>query len=529
MSERTTSRLVVALLMASGPLLSIGACGGSSDDSSSDVQGDAATSDVATETSMPDDAALDASGSDASKRDATVDAGVLDAAKTLNRCGGYSELELGGNPVTPGASCGACDDGTIACVGSNVVECAGASSPPCPAPAVDAGPNACGGYGPLTFFSVDASIGDPCGECGEIQCASTTTSVCAASGACSTDAGLQSTCTIPSAAYTATPPTPTLSAETRPSVTSSSAIALSASDLVYNPYDGFLYATVSDYLDEPNGIAKIDPVSVTVLQTLYVGISPGRLALSDDGKVLWVVMNELSPAIRRVDLTTFTAESSFALPPGSGVVDINVLAGTEDSVAVLSSAPYPATSSSLVIYDHGIPRPYGVAQNANALVSTASASLLFIRPDTYPADYTVSTICADSNGAFVKGSVGQLSYAGALFSADVLYETDGTAYDAQSGTLLHTFSVTPAQYMLITTDVNDVYFLTSTDEESSDSYWVQVTGFDRTTYTSTITDLLQTSGGSIQSFTRWGRYGFAYINIYDSIVIARSTIIPDMP
>ncbi|MEO7108891.1 MAG: hypothetical protein ABI183_00520, partial [Polyangiaceae bacterium] len=429
MSDRTQSRLIFAILIACGPLFSIGACGGASDDSISIVQDDAAIDDVAIDTST-DDAALVADASrDASKTDAHADTGVPDAAKALNRCGGYSVLEIAGNTVNPGDSCGACNDGTIACVGSNVVECAGASLTPCSTSPVDAGANACGGYGALQFLSADAAIGDSCGECGQLECASSTSLVCVQSNYyCTTDAGLASACVIPSSAYTATSPSPTLPAEVRPSVTSLSGIALPGSGLAYNPYDGYLYASISPYVtSQGNSIAKIDPMSATVLATVYVGPSPTQISISDDGQALWVVLSG-SSTIRRVDLTTFTASASFAMPPTTNVYGIQVLAGTENSVAVSSYQSYPYYGYALVIYDNGTPRPYGAPiQYSTMPIATPSASLLFA---AYSYGYSVTTICADSDGAFLRGSGVTANYNPTpVFSRGLLYESDGNAYD----------------------------------------------------------------------------------------------------
>jgi hypothetical protein len=518
MSHHIISRLVVAVLIVGAPIVSIGACGGSNDDSASDVQDDAATGDAPPVA----DAAIEAALRDASTSDARVDA---DAAKTLNRCGGYSELELGGHAVTPGDSCGVCNDGTIACVGSNVVECAGASSAPCPP--VDASPNACGGYGSLTFLSASASIGDACGGCGQLQCASRISLVCGSSTSCTVDAGPAPTCTIASAAYTATTASPTLPPETRPSVTSTTAIALPATDLAFNPYDGFLYASISNDVTQGNSIAKIDPMSATVLGTVYVGASPTHIALSDDGKALWVVVT--SPlSIGRVDLTTFTVGAAFALPY-TNVLNIEVLAGTEDSLAVTTYQyfqPFGATSYSVIIYDSGVARAYAAPiEQSTATVGTASASLLFAG-GIYHSPFDIATLCIDGDGVFVTGStVPSASDVTTIFSNGVLYGTDGSAYNAQSGTLLHTF---PAGYQaLVTLDGANVYFLTSTAAGLGES--VQVTGYDRATYAVTTTDLLATNGPGLQNFIRWGRYGFAYIESYEGIDIARSTIIPDMP
>lgn len=530
MSARTRSRLVVAIAIAAGPLFAIGACGGDVDGSVSGPDDDAAADRVAFDSSTLD-AELDATTRDASRPDAPADAHVdaseADAGNTPNRCGGYATLEYAGSPATPGDSCGACSDGTLVCIGSDSVACAGATSAPCPTPPVDAGPNECGGYGPLTFQSSDAAVGDPCGSCGRINCASTTSFACTEPSLCGPDASVPAACSIPDAAYTASASTPTLPAETRPTVTTTASIALPAGGLVFNPYDGLLYASISSGVSQGNSIAAIDPTTASVLRTVYVGPSPSLVAISDDGNALWVVVSG-SSSIRRVDLTTFTVGTMIALTPGFTVSSLQVLAGTEDSIAVTSRGYELST----IVYDNGTPRPHG-SRNANpaATIATASASLLLLA-QTNTLNGMVGTLCVSPEGVFLQGYTGKVTHsvAGApVLFGGVIYNTDGTTFDARTAASLHTFGVAPDDTnTLVTADAKDVYYLTSLYKGGIGNV-VAVTGFDRATYAETATDPLASNGGTNGSFTRWGRYGFAYVNGTKSIQIARSTIIADQP
>ncbi|MEO8877018.1 MAG: hypothetical protein ABI461_15605, partial [Polyangiaceae bacterium] len=346
---------------------------------------------------------------------------------------------------------------------------------------------------------------------------------------------LATACTIPDSAYSAPTSSPTLPPETRPGVTSSSSLALSANALKYNPTDGLLYASVSGSTpSQGNAIAVIDPTSASIVASIYVGPEPTKIAISDDGKVLWVAISN-SSSIRRVDLTTRVAGASFALPPSSSIYDLAVLPGTQDSV-VVSSYSYPYSSgSSLLIYDNGTPRPYGVHNNqqlAQAVV-TSSSALLFAST-TYGYPPALAPVCVDSSGVFLTNTIAAPpnyygSYAGAVFSAGAIYTSDGHAYDAQSGALLATFTLPLGSYgQLVAIDETSVYFLTVMSHPS-EGYWVQANGFDRVSYAATGTDLLFVNGGPSGNFVRWGRYGFAFTNNGQSIVISRSTIIPDEP
>lgn len=534
----SAKRLIAAIAIFAAPFTLVGACGGSNDDSLGANQPDAATDDAAiVDSSVSPDDANDTGIIDGSRVDASLDAGVFDAAKAQNRCGGYAELDYAGHIVTPGDSCGGCSDGTIACVGSNAVECAGASTPPCPTPPVDAGPNECGGYATLTFMAVPASLGDSCGECGTIECATADTLFCAAgyAGSCATDAGLASACTIPASAYSASSVAPTLPAETRPTSTTTLSIGLESNALAYNPHDGYLYASVSSYVtSQGNSIAIIDPISATVLTTIYVGSQPTTLALSDDGQVLWVYLSG-SRQIRRVDLVTRTAGLTITLAPSTSVYDLEVLPAAHDSIAVATYQypyPYAYAGYALVVYDNGIARPYGASleQVTQGLV-TSSPSLIVTTAPSYTA---IDNVCADSKGVFptVYGTTlnnGGYSYdwSTAIFSNGQLYVADGHAYDAKTGTLLNSFNYgSTSSSPVMTIDAQDVYFLTSSYRDGN--YWLSVTGFDRSTAVSTAPDLLLVNAGINGPFLRWGRYGFAFLN-NSNIVIARSTIIPDSP
>ncbi len=69
---------------------------------------------------------------------------------TANTCGGPSELTLNGEPAQPGDACGPCDDGVVACVSVDRLQCIGGTAL-----------NACGGCDAL-----EDAPGDVCGACG---------------------------------------------------------------------------------------------------------------------------------------------------------------------------------------------------------------------------------------------------------------------------------------------------------------------------------------------------------------------------
>src|SRR5207253_2244655 len=90
-------------------------------------------------------------------------------------------------------------------------------------------------------------------------------------------------------------------------------IALPTNDLVYDQRTQKLYASVPSSAGAMgNSVAMIDPVSGKVGPFTFVGSEPGKLALSDDGKYLYVGLNGAA-AVRRVDLAQQQPDLQFSL------------------------------------------------------------------------------------------------------------------------------------------------------------------------------------------------------------------------
>ena len=90
-------------------------------------------------------------------------------------------------------------------------------------------------------------------------------------------------------------------------------LAVRANDLAFCRQDGFLYASVAGSdASYGNRIVRIDPQSAQVIASLPVGSEPGKLAISDDGTVLYVALGGAA-AVRQVDLTNLTAGIQFTL------------------------------------------------------------------------------------------------------------------------------------------------------------------------------------------------------------------------
>lgn len=127
---------------------------------------------------------------------------------------------------------------------------------------------------------------------------------------------------------------------------------LSTNDIVYDPVGQMLYASVPSRFGETgNCVVPIDPKTLRVGPPIWVGSEPGKMAVSDDGKYLYLALDG-AKAVRRVDLNSQSVGLQFwlgnhltrgAVIPTIGgpyyAVDLKAIPGRSDSVAVLSHGP----------------------------------------------------------------------------------------------------------------------------------------------------------------------------------------------
>ncbi len=439
---------------------------------------------------------------------------------------GYQYL---GHSATVGDACGSCADGKLVCFGgsSKTLSCSGAT-PTGYCGNSSAAPNECGGIGPVLWSSTPSSPGVRCGGCGYAQlgCATKNQLTCTGqtiefSNAVCAQPPEYATCTIPASAYSAspahTPPAPL--AETKPTASSFQSMNLTVNAIAYNAFDRRLYATVPSS-DGPNGnsVAVIDPAAQQVLQYVPVGSEPHALAISDDGKVLWVI-NAGSNTLRRVDLTTLTTGP--VLPLGDtdyGKVGqrLSILPGTQDSVIV--------GSNGLTIYDNGVPRIMA-ATTDGLLTSATNSPWLAYAYNNNDTGYDFVTLCINQYGIFAQASHQNLLSGGGanlLFNAGIVYGSNA-AYDISKQALIGSYPVAdavaidPANRRIFT-----LRHFGTTQFVAYDMDTFAVIGNDPAFPSIKIADA---------QLVRWGRYGIAFTDSTDifgqpSLHIGKSVIVP---
>jgi hypothetical protein len=250
-------------------------------------------------------------------------------------------------------------------------------------------------------------------------------------------------------------------------------VPIVSNSMVYNPVNGFLYLSIPASVGAPygNSIVSMDPATGALGTPIPVGSEPDKLALTSDGKYLWVGLDGGS-GVRKVDLTTNKAGLQFALSVVTNYSDpqtalsLIALPGASDSVVVLQGTnTYYA--SALGIYDSGVLRG---ALTSQYFYSQYALQVDPSRTEIYVGGSGLYTYTYGSTGLTPKitNTNSNIALAGTSFDEmqltnGELYGDFGKVYDAEAGTLLGTMyqaGTTVAQGpTLVDTAQNKVFVL----------------------------------------------------------------------
>jgi uncharacterized repeat protein (TIGR01451 family) len=298
-------------------------------------------------------------------------------------------------------------------------------------------------------------------------------------------------------------------------------LALPTNDLVYSSWSQRLYASVPSTAGSlGNNVAEIDPLTGNVTNYVFVGSEPRKLALSSDGKTLWVGLDGAS-AVRKVDLTTMTAGLQFSVGPPSmytaiSATDLAVMPGSPNTVAV-------STSAGIAIYDSGIAR-------ANSYPNSGYFAFNYAGDKLYLLNYNYAVLNIDSTGvsSYTQNNTASYGSNPVRYDNGRVYTSSGTVLNADTGSLLATFYQSQSQVAfgpVAPDSPNGKVFILFTNYGNGG----QILTFDSNTYVAT--GALNVMGVSdsyyAQSLLRWGQNGLAF-RTPTQVYILQSDLIKDM-
>jgi hypothetical protein len=312
--------------------------------------------------------------------------------------------------------------------------------------------------------------------------------------------------------------------------------------MVYNSTNGLLYVSVPSSAGPAygNSVVSVDPQTGAIGTPIRVGAEPNKLAVTDDGKFLWVALDGAA-AVRKVDLTTGTAGLQFGFAGNGGIYQppatataLLALPGSDNSVVVSTNGNYTTAAG---IYDNGVFRgtpstTYNFNSAYTALQADGSRSEIYA---AVGGTYTVYTYSASgltqkttaSNGTYTNYSPADLQITGSRAYTDV-----GKVYDSESGALLGTFyqsgTVVAGGATTADTTLGKAFVLDSATQYGSIN---QIQIFNLSDFNPTSSSVIPISvaqtSSSLSTMVRWGTNGLAF-RASDGIYSVHSNLVKDV-
>ncbi|HEU4768697.1 MAG TPA: hypothetical protein VFS77_15045, partial [Pyrinomonadaceae bacterium] len=308
--------------------------------------------------------------------------------------------------------------------------------------------------------------------------------------------------------------------------------SLPVNDIVYNPADQLIYASVPSFAGNiGNSIAAINPATGLVGQPVFIGSDPFKVALSDNGSVLYTTLGG-APRVRKFDIATKTPGPQFGLgtDPFNGPFygeNLAVAQTNPEMVAVTTYLPALSGTTGIVLTNNGVPLQDKGAGN----------SLTFFGPHlfTYSNDTTefaLRKLATTSTGLsesifrrFVMAGFGQRIAA----KGGRIFGSDGTVADPESLLPLGRF-VRDDPGILFAPDPENhrVYFLGLNDLRTA----AILSAYDTRTFVqvgSLSISGVFTDETPLRSFIRYGADGLAFSNAAGKMYFLTTSMITPLP
>jgi uncharacterized repeat protein (TIGR01451 family) len=207
-------------------------------------------------------------------------------------------------------------------------------------------------------------------------------------------------------------------------------VALDSNDIVFDPFTRKLYASVPSTATQVTGnsIVSIDPVSGAIGTPVFIGSEPTRMAISDDGQYLYVVLSG-SNAVRRMALPTMTPGTQFTttstLFGAYNASDVAVMPGNPNTVATAGYADgiqvWDVTSTGATAR----PLNKGLSNNIyeGSVLTWGDAANLYsndegLSPSSFHRFTVDSTGFTETDSTYLDAVDERISYSGGLIFTD---------------------------------------------------------------------------------------------------------------
>ena len=221
-------------------------------------------------------------------------------------------------------------------------------------------------------------------------------------------------------------------------------VALATRELIFDPFRRRIYASVPT--SEPffgNSVISINPVTARIEPLFFAGSEPNQLALSDDGRYVYVSLDGTMGA-RRVDLLGEqpALEFPFSLDEIFNAFDIKVQPGHPETLAVsrVSTRTNQDYPTDVALFDHGVVRTTTAGRTKSIEFSPDGERIY--GSITFGVGSGFIRLSAGAQGISVLDVNGSFSGDYDLtLHGELLYSALGRVIDPTAPTLLATFGV----------------------------------------------------------------------------------------
>jgi uncharacterized repeat protein (TIGR01451 family) len=315
--------------------------------------------------------------------------------------------------------------------------------------------------------------------------------------------------------------------------TASSQIArllISAGDLTFNSTDGYLYASVSgEQAPFGNSIVSIDPNTLKVIRSIFVGPNPGALALSPDGRYLYVYLTS-SSSFELVDLQQQTVAFQDSIY-GLALTEMFVLPGSSKSLLFSQHNPNSSPSEAgAQIIDGGVASALANVP-AISLIQPSLVSNVFYGYDNgvVPSPgVTRMQISGTNITSIAVGGLTQDTEPEMRSGGDLLFFASGEVVDPES--MIHVASFpglpqppyqsTPSIQICADVASGRVYYLLSSGSTAT------LLAYSLNTYQALASINVSGVSGTPEQLIRWGTNGLAFATTGGQLFSIRTSLIP---
>ena len=284
-------------------------------------------------------------------------------------------------------------------------------------------------------------------------------------------------------------------------------MSFSAADIAYDALRHRLYASTT-----PDAVAVIDPDTGEIVNSLFIGPNPSRLAISGDAQYLYLAVSNKT-AVARLNLITGARDLLFALGTGA-VGDALVL----DDLVVKPDAPrtllVAAGGHSIFVFDDGVKRPQEFAVGLSGYLLEFGSSPDIVYGNGRPLQIFPNSIQSIFGSANLP--VSEVEFAGGHF-----YGSLGGIFDPATAATVGNFAGLGSGSVLEPhLQSHRALFVTQLQQQ-----W-RLLAYDSIAQTLVSSTTLSNLLGNPLNLIRWGTNGIAFNTSGDQIFLFKGTPLP---